>query len=100
MPCIIQDYKMIWISGAFGFADEDFKLCNYETVCTWVGSSELISVIIKITIFKCNITFWGVQLHHHVLLVTGSILVINFRSSNMLQVKFIALRTDTWSNVA
>lgn len=31
LPCIIQDYKMIWISGADGFSDEDFKLCNYET---------------------------------------------------------------------
>lgn len=31
LPCIIQDYKMIWISGADRFSDEDFKLCNYET---------------------------------------------------------------------
>lgn len=30
-PCIIQDCKMIWISGADRFSDEDFKLCNYET---------------------------------------------------------------------
>lgn len=31
LPCIIQDHKMIWISGADRFSDEDFKLCNYET---------------------------------------------------------------------
>lgn len=31
LPCIIHDYKMIWISGGDRFSDEDFKLCNYET---------------------------------------------------------------------